>query len=103
MNPVQQVLDRELGALLERIAGSLPSGTLTSVMTSNPALKARLEVADSQLAAARASMLEAYGRWNRALEDLENLWAVAELYASTSDVSLAKPDSYEAAELAPAA
>ena len=77
MNPVQQVLDRELGALLERIAGSLPSGTLTSVMTSHPALKARLEVADSQLAAARASMLEGYGRWARALEDLENLWALA--------------------------
>jgi hypothetical protein len=77
MNPVQQVLDRELGALLERIAGSLPSGTLTSVMASNPALKARLEMADAQLAAARASMLEGYGRWGRALEDLENLWALA--------------------------
>jgi hypothetical protein len=77
MNPVQQVLDRELGALLERIAGSLPSGTLTSVMASNPALKARLEMADTQLAAARASMLEGYGRWGRALEDLENLWALA--------------------------
>lgn len=77
MNPVQQALDRELGALLERIAGSLPSGTLTSVMASNPALKARLEMADTQLAAARASMLEGYGRWGRALEDLENLWALA--------------------------
>jgi hypothetical protein len=77
MNPVQQVLDRELGALLERIAGSLPSGTLASVMASNPALKTRLEMADTQLAAARASMLEGYGRWGRALEDLENLWALA--------------------------
>ena len=103
MNPVQQVLDRELGALLERIAGSLPSGTLTSVMASNAALKARLEMADTQLAAARASMLEGYGRWGRALEDLENLYAVLELHAGISDVAVVKSEVYERELLAPAA
>jgi hypothetical protein len=103
MNPVQQVLDRQLGELLERIAGSLPSGTLTSVMTSNPALKARLEVADSQLAAARASILEGYGRWGRALEDLENLWAVAHLHAGMQDASSDNAGAYESTVLAPAA
>jgi hypothetical protein len=103
MNPVQQILDRELGALLERIAGSLPAGTLTSVMAANPALKARLETADNQLATARASILEGYGRWGRALEDLENLWAIAELQAGAPEVSPSKPEVYERSELAPAA
>jgi len=79
MNPVQAVLDQELASLLERIASSVPSGSLSAVATANPTLKARLDTAEAQLAAARASMLEGYGRWGRALEDIENLWAVAAL------------------------
>ena len=33
---------------------------------------------------ARAVLLEDYGRWCRALEDVENLWAVA-AYRSTAE------------------
>jgi len=29
------------------------------------------------LATARGALLEDYGRWRRALDDLENLWALA--------------------------
>jgi hypothetical protein len=43
----------------------------------NPLLRARLDETDAQLAAARASLLDSYGRWRRALDDMENLWAVA--------------------------
>jgi hypothetical protein len=79
MNPVQGVLDQELASLLERLASSVPLGSLSTVATANPSLKARLDTAEAQLGAARASMLEGYGRWGRALEDIENLWAVAAL------------------------
>ena len=40
-------------------------------------MRARLDDADSELATARAAMVESYGRWRRALEDVENLWALA--------------------------
>jgi hypothetical protein len=79
MNPVQEVLDQELASLLERIASSVPAGSLSTVATENPTLRARLDTAEAQLAVARSSMLEGYGRWGRALEDIENLWAVAAL------------------------
>ena len=77
MNPVERVLFDEVTHLLDRIATSVPSGSLGSPEAVSPALKARLEEADAQLAAVRASMLEGYGRWQRALEDVENLWALA--------------------------
>ena len=77
MNPVERVLFDEVTHLLDRIATSVPPGSLGSPEAVSPALKARLEEADAQLAAVRASMLEGYGRWRRALEDVENLWALA--------------------------
>jgi hypothetical protein len=32
---------------------------------------------EADLAATRASLVEAYGRWTRALDNLENVWALA--------------------------
>jgi hypothetical protein len=77
MNPVDRVLQHELASLLERLAASVPEGSLATLASENPTLRSRLEAAESQLAAARAALLEGYGRWGRALEDLENLWALA--------------------------
>jgi len=77
MNPVERVLFEEVTHLLDRIATSVPAGSLSNAQSASPALKARLDEAEAQLAAVRASMLEDYGRWRRALEDVENLWALA--------------------------
>jgi len=74
MNSVDRVLNEELSHLVDRLASSVPDGSLDA---SNPLLRTRLDDADAQLAAARASLLEGYGRWRRALEDVENLWALA--------------------------
>ena len=76
MNPVERTLDDELIRLLDRVAASIPEGGATSVAESTT-LKARLEEAESRLADIRAAMLADYGRWRRALDDLENLWALA--------------------------
>jgi hypothetical protein len=62
---------------MDRLATSVPNGSLAQAAAANPRLRTRLDEADAQLAAARASLLEDYGRWRRALEDMENLWAVA--------------------------
>jgi hypothetical protein len=75
MNSVDRVLYEELTHLMDRLATTVPAGSLSAA--GHPQLRARLDEADVQLAAARASLLEDYGRWRRALEDVENLWALA--------------------------
>jgi hypothetical protein len=77
MNPLDRVLHEELTNLIDRLATSVPEGSLAQAAGANPLLRTRLDEADAQLAAARASLLEGYGRWQRALEDVENLWALA--------------------------
>ena len=77
MNAVERVLDAELVGLLDRLASSLPAGAVAAVPAVSPLLKPRLDDAEGRLAELRAVMLDGYGRWRRALEDLENLWALA--------------------------
>jgi len=77
MNPVDRVMYEELTFLVDRLATSVPNGSLAQATAANPLLRARLDEADAQVAAARAALLEGYGRWRRALEDVENLWALA--------------------------
>jgi hypothetical protein len=96
MNPVDRILFEELTHLVDRLAASVPHGSLTQAAAANPLLRARLDEADAQLAAARASLLDGYGRWRRALEDVENLWAVAAWRRSAA----AEETSEQAAALA---
>ena len=96
MNPVDRVLYEELTHLMDRLATSVPGGSLTDAAASHPLLRSRLDEADAQLAAARASLLEGYGRWRRALEDVENLWALAACRRSAA----AEESRQEAAALA---
>jgi hypothetical protein len=77
MNSVDRVLYEELTHLIDRLATSVPNGSLAQAAAAHPRLRAHLDEADAQLAAARATLLEGYGRWQRALEDMENLWALA--------------------------
>src|SRR5438128_1415103 len=64
MNSVDRVLYEELTHLMDRLATSVPDGSLSAA--GHPLLRTRLDEADAQLAAARASLLEDYGRWRRA-------------------------------------
>jgi hypothetical protein len=96
MNPLDRVLHEELAYLIDRLATSVPEGSLAQAVSANPLLRTRLDEADSQLAAARASLLEGYGRWRRALEDMENLWALAAWRRSAASEEAAE----EAAALA---
>lgn len=77
MNTVEQILSAEVNDLLERLAASVPGGCLTAIGASQPTLKKRLDEMEGQLTVTRATVLEGYGRWRRALEDVENLWALA--------------------------
>lgn len=104
MNHVEQVLDDEITRLLDRLAGSVPGGCLEAIGGRMPTLRRRLDEVEHQMAGIRASLLEGYGRWRRALEDVENLWALAGWRAAAQetmgDPSAAKETGEEAASLA---
>ena len=85
MNSVDQLLSTEMNDLLERLASSVPGGCLTVVGGKQPTLKRRLDEMESQLTTARIALLEGYGRWRRALEDVESLWALAAWRSTAED------------------
>src|SRR5205085_1905937 len=75
MNAVDVMLQDELGRLMDRLAATVPGGSLEATSATNPALRTRLDDMEVSLAAARVALLEDYGRWRRMLDDLENVWA----------------------------
>jgi hypothetical protein len=76
MNPMERVLSDELSRLLDRLAAGIPEGALNRIRAT-PRLAARLNDVEASLAGARAALMEDYARWTRALDDCENLWALA--------------------------
>ena len=76
MNAVEQVLRADMNELLDRLASSVPGGCLTAISATQPTLRKRLDEMEDHLTDARAAMLEGYGRWRRAFEDIESLWAL---------------------------
>jgi len=85
MNPVEQVLSVEMNDLLDRLASSVPGGCLSVICTTQPTLRKRLDEMEAHLTDARAVLLDGYGRWRRALEDLENLWALGAYHSAAEE------------------
>lgn len=77
MNAMERVLSDDLARALDRLSTSIPEGSLERIRTVTPTLAARLTDIETGLAGARASLIEDYARWTRALDDLENIWALA--------------------------
>jgi O-methyltransferase involved in polyketide biosynthesis len=77
MNPVDRLLRDEMSQLLDRIAATVPEGSLAAATARYPTLRDRLDEAEARLTALRATLLETYGAWGKTLEDLDNLWALA--------------------------
>jgi hypothetical protein len=77
MNSMERLLHDEITRLMDRLATSVPEGGIERMRALNPTLRTRLDEAEATLASIRSSLVESYGRWNRALDDLENLWALA--------------------------
>ena len=76
MNAVEKVLSRDMIELLERLAASVPGGSLTAISATQPTLRRRLDEMEDRLTTTRAALLDGYGQWRRALEDVESLWAL---------------------------
>lgn len=77
MNSMERVLSDDLAGLIDRLAASIPEGAFDRIRTTTPTLRARLDQLETTLADEHASLAEGYGRWTRALDDLENVWALA--------------------------
>jgi hypothetical protein len=91
MNRLEQVLHDDVTRVLERLAGSIPDGCLETTATENPSLRRRLDEVEAQMATVRASLVESYGRWRLALEDIENLWALAAWKSAREEASEQSP------------
>jgi hypothetical protein len=76
MNAMERLLQDELNRLLDRIAVSAGEDTATG-LTSD--LRAPIERCEERVTALRAALLDGYTEWTRALEECEDLWAVAGL------------------------
>ena len=77
MNSMERVLSDDLTRLVDRLSVSIPEGALTLVR--------RHDEVEAILAGARASLIEDYARWARALDDLENVWALAAWRSATEE------------------
>ena len=77
MNAMERLLSADLARAIDRLATSIPEGSLERMRTVTPTLAARLADVETGLAGARAALVEDYARWTRTLDDLENIWALA--------------------------
>lgn len=77
MNNIDRLLADDLRELLGRLAATIPEGAVEDVRRKIPRLRMRLDQIEGRLAAEYAALTDAYGSWERALEDLENVWALA--------------------------
>jgi predicted transcriptional regulator len=84
MNTLERLLQDELHHLVDRVAARMGQGTVAGI---RPDLKARVELSEARLTGLRAGLLEGYAEWARALEECEDLWALAELRQQTEDAT----------------
>ncbi|MFQ5898576.1 MAG: hypothetical protein ACE5JN_10055 [Candidatus Methylomirabilia bacterium] len=77
MNALSHLLTADVCGSVERIAATSEEGTVGFVAAYHPALRARVEDAETRLAALRADLLDRYTIWEQTLMEIEMLWALA--------------------------
>jgi len=76
MNNIERLLADDLRDLLDRLGEAISQDAVEDIRREMPRLRTRLDHIEAHLAAEYAVLTEAYGSWKRALEDLENVWAL---------------------------
>lgn len=90
MNSMERLLHDEITRLLDRLATSVPEGGIERMRAVNPTLRLRLDEMETALAGLRSALVESYGQWGRALDDLENLWALAVWRSAEAEETMEK-------------
>jgi len=76
MNALERLLQDELNRLLDRIAVRAGEDTAAGLKSD---LRVPIERCEERLTALRTALLDGYAEWTRALDECEDLWAVAGL------------------------
>ena len=76
MNAFEKLLQDELNRLVDRIAVRVGDDSGAGL---TPELKGRIDRCEGRLTELRLALLDGYVEWSRALEECEDLWAVAGL------------------------
>src|SRR5258706_12944569 len=74
MSHFERLLQDDLNRLIDRIAVRAGDGTAAGL---KPDLKAHIERAEERLTVLRAALLDGYAEWERAMDECEDLWALA--------------------------
>jgi hypothetical protein len=82
MSTLERLLQDELNRLVDRIAAGAGDDTAAGL---RPDLKAHIDRCEDRLTALRAMLLDGYAEWTRALEECEDLWAVAGLRKDSAE------------------
>lgn len=90
MNTMERLLHDEITRLMDRLATTVPEGGIERMRAANPTLKLRLDEMETTLAGLRNALTDGYGRWNQALNDLENLWALAAWRSASAEETAEK-------------
>jgi hypothetical protein len=84
MNGLERLLQDELNRLVDRIAARAGQETAAEV---KPDLKARIDRSEDRLTGLRAALLDGYAEWVRAMDECEDLWALAELRQDSEEAT----------------
>ena len=82
MSHFDRLLQDDLNRLIDRVAVRAGEGAAAGL---RPDLKAHIERSEERLTLLRAVLQDAYGEWMRALDECEDLWAVAGLRREVSE------------------
>lgn len=76
MSHFERLLQDDLNRLVDRIAARAEDDTAAGLKSD---LRTRIERSEDRLTVLRTALLEGYAEWARAIEECEDLWALAGL------------------------
>jgi hypothetical protein len=76
MNALERVLQDDLNRLVDRLAAVTADGA-----EHRPSVQAQLDRSEARLSSVRQELLRGYAEWRQALEECDDLWAMAALGA----------------------
>ncbi|MGH7383832.1 MAG: hypothetical protein ACREKG_01545 [Candidatus Rokuibacteriota bacterium] len=82
MNTLDRLLQDDLNRLVDRIAARAGEDAVAGLRSD---LKTRIERCEDRLTGLRAALLDGYAEWARALDECEDLWAVAGLQQDAAE------------------
>lgn len=87
MNALDRLLDRELMALLDRVAADSPPRAVSAIEGASGGGAEEIHRVDGRLAELRLSLLGTYAAWQAALEEYESLRGLAAMRARSVEAA----------------